>query len=409
MWTRDLLTRPHPTFGDGEAAVVVDGATGQIVSSVNLIPQTWSYGGVAFGVGRVELVGTLPGYRRRGLIREQMDEVHRWSAALGHRAQIITGISHFYQQFGYEQGLAMYGARAGARDRIPRLAPGEREPYRLRPASAADADFLARAEAAARPRYLLSVARDAAQWRYELDGMSAEHAKRYLVRIVEAGPGAAQPEGQAVGYVVHRPGRAPAVTVVAYELLPGVSWLAVTPCVLRAIGAYGEAYVPEGPDDAGRRFERVRLQLETEHPAYEALPERLTERDEQDPEYVRVPDLPAFLRLIAPVLERRLAASVAVGHSGRLRLSFFAGGVLLRFRGGRLEAAVPCPHLGAAEDAGPQRATYPGRSFQQLLFGCRALEELEASFADCRAFDEEARVLLRALFPKQPSLIWPVS
>ena len=167
--------------------------------------------------------------------------------------------------------------------------------------------------------------------------------------------------------------------------------------------------MPEGPDDAGRRFERVRLQLETEHPAYEALPERLTERDEQDPEYVRVPDLPAFLRLIAPVLERRLAASVAVGHSGRLRLSFFAGGVLLRFRGGRLEAAVPCPHLGAAEDAGPLRATFPGRSFLQLLFGCRALEELEASFADCRAFDEEARVLLRALFPKQPSLIWPVS
>jgi GNAT superfamily N-acetyltransferase len=413
IWTRDLLTRPHPTFGAGGYAVVEDGATGKIVSTLNLIPQTWSYGGVAFGVGRVELVGTLPAYRRRGLIRRQMEEAHRWSAALGHTVQMITGISHFYQQFGYEQGLAMYGARAGARHRIPRLATGASEPYRVRPATAQDADFLARVEQTARPRYLLSVVRDAALWRYELEGMSAGHSKRRLIRIVEAGAGAgaARAEGEALGYVVLREGRAPVVTVVAYELLPGVSWLAVTPSVLRAIGAYGDSLRPEGegPGDAGQRFERFRLQLAADHPAYHVLPDRLTEHDHPDPEYVRVPDLPAFLRLIAPVLEDRLAASFAAGHSGRLRLSFFGDGVLLRFREGRLEEVVSCPHVGADEDAGPIRATFPGHSFLQVLFGCRSLEALEGSFADCRAFDEEARVLLRALFPKRPSQIWPVS
>src|SRR5690349_1905475 len=39
VWTRDLLTRPHPTFGDGGFAVVEDRARGKIVSSLNLIPQ----------------------------------------------------------------------------------------------------------------------------------------------------------------------------------------------------------------------------------------------------------------------------------------------------------------------------------------------------------------------------------
>jgi GNAT superfamily N-acetyltransferase len=80
-WTRDLLARPHPTFADGGFTAVQDASTGRIVSSLGLIPQTWSYAGVRFGVGRVELVGTLPAYRRRGLIRRQMEEAHRWNAA----------------------------------------------------------------------------------------------------------------------------------------------------------------------------------------------------------------------------------------------------------------------------------------------------------------------------------------
>ena len=37
-----------------------------------------------------------------------------------------------------------------------------------------------------------------------------------------------------------------------------------------------------------------------------------------------------------------------------------------------------------------------------------ALEEIEAAFADCLVRTDEARALLVALFPKQPSAIWPV-
>ena len=51
VWTRDLLTRPHPTFHEGGVLVVEDPATHRIVSSLNLIPQTWSYAGMRFGVG----------------------------------------------------------------------------------------------------------------------------------------------------------------------------------------------------------------------------------------------------------------------------------------------------------------------------------------------------------------------
>ncbi len=33
--------------------------------------------GFPFGVGRPELVGTLPEYRNRGLVRAQFEEVHQ--------------------------------------------------------------------------------------------------------------------------------------------------------------------------------------------------------------------------------------------------------------------------------------------------------------------------------------------
>jgi GNAT superfamily N-acetyltransferase len=408
IWTRDLLTRPHPTFAAGGFLVVEDPGAGRIVSSLNLIPQTWSYGGVPFGVGRVELVGTLPEYRRRGLVRRQMVEVHRWSAALEHPVQIITGISNFYRQFGYEQGLAMHEARLGYRHHIPALPPGAAEPFRVRPATPADAGFLAGLEAVARQRSLLAVPRDAALWRFELEGMSEGSEGRRHALVVEAAAGAPRPVGERVGYLVHGSSRAPMVTLTAYEVVPGLSWLAVTPSVLRALEAFGDASSAARPEDAGRRLERFRFQLGAAHPVYDALPERLPQAERPYPNYVRVPDLPAFLRLVAPVLERRLAESVAVGHTGDLRLSFYRDGVRLRFREGRLLGAEPCPHHAPNEDAGPIGARFPDRTFLQLLVGSRSLAELEDAFGDCRVTGEEARVLLRTLFPKRPSLIWPI-
>ena len=87
--------------------------TGQIVSALCLIPQTWTYDRIVFGVGRPELVATDPRYRRRGLVRAQMDVVHEWSRERGHLVQAITGIPWYYRQFGYEMALALAGGRAG--------------------------------------------------------------------------------------------------------------------------------------------------------------------------------------------------------------------------------------------------------------------------------------------------------
>jgi hypothetical protein len=119
-WAHDLLARPHPTMNADDFTVVEESATRRIVSSMNLIPQTWTYEGIEFGVGRPELVGTDPEFRNRGLVRAQFEEVHKWSAERGHLAQAITGIPYYYRLFGYEMTLDLAGRRFGY------------EPHRLR-------------------------------------------------------------------------------------------------------------------------------------------------------------------------------------------------------------------------------------------------------------------------------------
>ena len=56
-WVLDLMSGKHPTTQASDFTVVVDtNDSNRIVSSLNLISQTWAYDGIPFGVGRPELV-----------------------------------------------------------------------------------------------------------------------------------------------------------------------------------------------------------------------------------------------------------------------------------------------------------------------------------------------------------------
>jgi hypothetical protein len=43
------------------------------------------------------------------------------------------------------------------------------------------------------------------------------------------------------------------------------------------------------------------------------------------------------------------------------------------------------------------------------LFGYRSLDELRRAYADCYVNGDVNRALLNALFPRQPSNLWPVA
>lgn len=397
-WVRDLLEKPHPTFGAGDFTIVEDTRSGQIVSSLNLISQTWSYDGVRFGVGRPELVGTLPEYRHRGLVRRQFEVVHSWSVERGELLQAITGIPYYYRLFGYEMALNLGGGRLGYPVHVPKLKDGEEEKFHIRPAAEADLGFIAGLYAQAAARYPVACVWDADLWRYELLGKSENNVNRRVLSVI------VDNAGESLGFLAYNGWLwGPTMPVVGYELQPGVSWAAVTPAVLRYLQVAGQAYAA---GDQKEEFGAFGFWLGEDHPVYQVISNRLPRARKPYAWYLRVADLPGFLRHIAPALESRLAASPLAGHSGETKITFYRGGLRLVFEQGRLKEVEPWrpEPQGHSGDA-----AFPELTFLQLLFGYRSLEELEYAFADCWADSDETRALLLALFPRQPSDVWPVS
>jgi hypothetical protein len=399
VWTQDLMERPHPTFDVGDFTIVEDTRTGTIVSTLNLISQTWSYAGIPFGVGRPELVGTDPEYRNRGLVRAQFEVIHRWSAERGHKMQAITGIPFYYRLFGYEMALSLGGGRVGYKPQVPKLKDGEKEPYRLRPALQADIPFISELYRRACKRYLVNCVWDDELWRYELNGKSSQNVDRMELRLIE------NASGKAIGYLAH-----PALiwgdmlAAVAYEVSPDASMADVTPSVVRYLYTTGKTYA--AAQDKSDEFAAFGFWMGQEHPVYQVLHDGLPRLREPYAWYVRIPDLPDFLRHIAAVLEKRLAGSIAAGHTGELKLTFYRTGLRLVFERGKLvgvEEWEPAPQ-GHSGDA-----AFPNLTFLQLLLGYRSLEELEYAYADCWHENDRVFALLNTLFPKQNSDIWPVS
>ena len=396
-WTRDLLRGNHPTFRPDDCTIVEDTRTHRIVSSCNLISQTWTYAGIPFGVGRPELVGTLPEYRRRGLIRTQFEVLHQWSAERGHPVQAITGIPWYYRQFGYEMLIPLDTGRMGyVPQNVPELEKGASEPYRVRPAREADLAFIARLYEQGGQRWLVNAVRDAAMWEYELRGRSPQSGMNFQLCIVET------PRAERVGFLAHfrQLINKGALITLYYEVKAGVSWLAVTPSVLRYLARTGAAYAKRDR----QTFRSLYFGLGTEHPLYDVMPDALPDVRPPYAWFIRVPNICAFLQTITPVLEQRLARSPVTGHSGELRLSFYREGVRLVLKNGRLKKVEPWKP--SPEEGGD--AAFPDLTFLQLLFGYRTLAELRPMFVDCWA-NNTARALLNALFPKQTSTIWGVA
>lgn len=395
-WTRDLLSRPHPTLNPDDFTIVEETATARIVSSMNLIPQTWTYEGIEFGVGRPELVGTAPEYRNRGLVRTQFEEIHKWSAERGHKVQAITGIPYYYRLFGYEMALDLAGRRFGFEAHLPKLKEGDEEPFHIRPAAEPDLSFVAEVYGHAIRRHMIACVRTPEIFKYELDGQSGNNADHYQMYMIE------DSAGEPVGYFQHPNALGKTgVSALWYELKPGVSWLAVTPSVVRHLWAKGQEYAKRD----GKTCTSFGFLLGAQHPVYKALGRDLTAVHAPYAWYLRVPDLAGFLNHIRPALEKRIADSIAAGHSREIKISFYRDGLRLLLEKGRLttiETWKPSP-----EDEGV--IAFPERTFLQILFGYRSYDELHHSFADCWCDSEEVRALVNILFPKKLSDVFPVA
>jgi hypothetical protein len=396
-WTRDMFSGRHPHIGPRDFGLVEHAETSTLVASTCLLGYTCEYEGIPFQFGRPEVVATLPEYRQRGLIRTIFELVHAKSDARGDLAQGITGIPNFYRQFGYEYALWLGDGCTVYFPAIPALKKDTSEPYVLREARLSDVPLIQRLWEREQTGALVTTPISEAYWRWAMDGMHREALERWRVYLI------AEASGRAVGYVRFMPGRwGAAVTVDGLMVEDGVPLAGVVPSVLRGLRDLAETTKPIRPETppAGA----VQFRLWVGHALSSALGDISIATDPYPYAwYLRVPDLPRFLRHIAPALDRRLAASSQAGYSGELTLDFYRGGLRLAFETGKLTTAEGWqrqPWVRA-------QAGYPPLVFLQALFGYRSLHELRTIYPDVWA-EGDAAALLDALFPKRPSCLVPL-
>jgi predicted N-acetyltransferase YhbS len=400
VWTADLMSGRHPLCNAGAFALVEDTRQGQVVAATGLMEQQFEYEGIALPMGRPEIVASHPDYRNRGLVRAVFKLIHARSAAQGHLAQGITGIPYYYRQFGYEYALDLGGGRGVPLGAVPKLKDGETEPFRLRDATLDDLPQLLRLYDRERSRAAVSTPIDASYWNWLLAGQRAESGEGWNIKmIVDAA-------GTSIGYTLPRRlrwGERFAINGLAVE--PGIALAPVLPSVLRALRDEAQragAWISvKDPPPASVLF----LHLGRAHPVYDLLGTAVASRTWPPYAwYIRVPDVPALIGRLAPLLERRLAGSAAAHHSGELRLDFYRGGLRMAFEQGRLAGAEEwrAQVWGTEGNAG-----FPPLVFLQLLFGHRSLEELRDAYADVWVSDE-AQPVLEVLFPKRSAFVMPL-
>ena len=360
-WLRAAFA--DPSVGPERFTVVADGE--RVVSSLCLLDGTLELEGTTFAVGSPEWVGTHPDYRNRGLVRAQLEEVHRWSDDRGDLAQIIDGIPYFYRQFGYQ-----YAIDQPARRLLP---PGTELPtaegWTVRAGEEADLPSLVALHAHGSEAADLAPVRSDADWRPSLRTPNPK-APRWLVAERDGAVGGMAmlaPEPDDRGWTT-----ASAVTAVEADAL-----LAIVRAIQLQSGGSGVAIAVKAA--AAPMLDGFTVPLPREAGFY-----------------VRVADPQRLLEHLRPVLSARLAASPLAAASGEQVISTYVKSIVLPYERGEvgpiaLSAGLQNP---AADDA----AGVPPDHLSELIFGRYGARGLEARYDDVQL--GRTASLMEVLFPK---------
>ena len=378
----DTLTRylilHHPNAHPDYWLYVEDSATGEIVSSLCLIPWTWRYEEVELRAGEMGIVGTLPAYRNRGLIRAQD---RRFKELLrDFDLSQIQGIPYFYRQFGYEYAIPLEGGWRVEAHTIPD-APENAPRCAFRHATLADLPALLRLYDEAACDLSIRVVRDAAIWRYLLTHSpeTGTAAETWL---------ALDESNQPIGYWrIERFGFGEGLNVKEASRLDRATAAAALRQFKALAAARGKPY--------------VRLALPPKHILIQTARAWGAHDLGTYAWQIHVPDVARLLRKLAPILERRLAASRFAGLTDTVLLNLYREAFALRFEDGQLFAVESA----GCQDKGSIRLPPP--QFVPLVFGYRSREELMSAHHDVSIWGE-SRALIDTLFPKVESYLYTI-
>lgn len=369
----------YPKFSLEDNFVVVDTKDEKVVAYLCLVQRAFVLNGVKIPVGQMDIVGTHPDYRNRGLIRQLNEVLEEKVAEYKLKLLSIAGIPYYYRQFEYEFAAPMTMGLPIPTEAIPELKEGEEETVTIEQVTKDTfPDYLACREKYNSfldlyyefgPEHFLF---------YSTGELSEPVSIRFFI-IKE--------KDQVVGafYLGKDFG-----SLVVKEL-----WLQnvqLIPPVLRFLKTQVQEHqcplkiCPPSKPSLMPRLERIAGAKLSDSYAW----------------YIRIPSIKQFLETISPVLEKRLVNSEFKGMTDTLKLSCYREGFELVFRKGRLTDVNKL----AIKELKEMEVALPPLVVNQLLLGYRTITELQKIYPDVLCYSTK-QGLVEVLFPKIRASITP--
>jgi hypothetical protein len=290
----------------------------------------------------------------------------------------IQGIPYYYRQFGYEYAIPLERWLTME----VRWIPEQKEPaFTFREATVNDIPTLVRLYDDAAQDLAIHAARDEAVWRYLLTEAKGTETERETWLVQDAGD-------HTTGYVcIAQHGFGERLNVSEVSRLSHDAATATLDYIRRLT--------------IDREKPGIRLNLPLGCTLAKAALSLGAHDDGAYAWQIHVPDVAALLRAVAPVLERRIAASPFAEMTRDVRICLYRQTVQMRFEAGKLAAVTDEGFTTWHEE--PIR--FPPHQFTQLVLGYRTWRELKASYPDVDV-QAETRALVDVLFPKMTSFTY---
>ena len=368
----------HPASRPEYWLYVEDETSGEIVSSLCLIPWQWRYEDVTLKSGEMGIVSTLESYRNRGLIREQVSRFKELLRDDGFDLSHIQGIPYYYRQFGYEYAIPLEpGWELELRNISDTLAE-QAAPYHYRRATIEDVPVLmGMYDDTTRPLQVSTV-RSADVWDFVVESGRGEiEGETWLMLDGEDRPVGywrIALHGFGEGLIVSETSRLSAGP--AEALLRHLKTLAM---------ARNKPYIRLNLPESNDLLRTARW-----HGAHDSGTYAWQ---------IHLVNVGRLLCKLTPVLERRIADSPFAGLTQKVSLNLYKEAFELDFQRGKLRDVNELGFCDRGEINIPPLLLAP------LLLGYRSREELKAMYPDVNIWGQ-GKALIDVLFPKLESFIY---
>ena len=366
------IYKEHPKKKDILWFYIEDNSTGQIISSITLLPLEWQFEGKLLSVCEMGFVGTLKEYRGKGLIDKLNEFYERVMMERGYLLSCLRGIPYYYRRFGYEFVLSLDERFSLSPNQIPSI---ELSHIDIRKASRKDIGYIQNQYNSNSNNFLISNSFDTESFYFKFMNDSFDDSKLSAYIIEENG----KPEGY---FLIGMSFDNEVYTIITPQLSP--------PQMIKLLQHINE-------------YPKKEKDLILNVAEFSGFGKYLFSIGKLISNYgwqLKIPNLKRFFESIKVVLENRVEKSKFNNLSKTVIISDYKQSIELIFIKGKIE---DIKIKSGYPDAEKCDVRIPGAMLLKLLLGDRTVDEINYIVKDAR-INPSSKKLIEILFPKVNSI-----